>query len=162
VKGLDAFPKDERPPVAATHFSFQVMVGTGSAMALLAVVTLLGFWRKWQLFGSRRYLWTVVACGPLGMIALEAGWLMTEFGRQPWIVRGAMRTSQAVTPFPHLGAPFWTFTLVYLGLGVAVVYLLFRQLRHAQVTLEGPLTVGPVSLRSPDSLPGKGEADDAH
>lgn len=164
VKGLDAFPEDQRPPVAATHLSFQVMVGAGSAMALLAVVTLLGFWRKWQLLASRKYLSAVVLCGPLGMIALEAGWLVTEFGRQPWIVRGAMRTRDAVTPFPHLAAPFWTFSLVYLFLGVAVVFLLSRQLRHARIALDDPLTVGPVSLRSPDSLSGKpsAEAEDAH
>lgn len=166
VKGLDAFPPGDRPPVLATHLSFQVMVGAGSAMALLAVVTLLAWWRRWKLVESRRYLWAVVACGPLGMIALEAGWLVTEFGRQPWIVRGAMRTRDAVTPFPHLAAPFWTFTLVYLLLGVAVVYLLFRQLRHTHVAVGDPRTVGPLSLRGPAPLAGGpdslGGADDAH
>jgi cytochrome bd ubiquinol oxidase subunit I len=158
VKGLDAFPPDERPPVLATHLSFQVMVGAGSVMALLAVVTLFAWWRRWDVLRSRKYLWAVVACGPLGMIALEAGWLVTEFGRQPWIVRGFMRTKEAVTPFPHLAAPFWTFTLVYVLLGVAVVYLLFRQLRHARVAASDPRTVGPVSLRGPESLGGR----DAH
>jgi cytochrome bd ubiquinol oxidase subunit I len=152
VKGLDAFPPDERPPVMATHFAFQTMVGAGSAMALLAVVTLFLWWRKRDLAKMRRYLWAVVLCGPLGMIALEAGWLVTEFGRQPWIMRGAMKTRDAVTPFAYLGAPFWTFTVVYLLLGVAVIFLLFRQLRHTKVDLGSPLTVGPVSLRSPDSL----------
>ncbi|MEZ4299350.1 MAG: cytochrome ubiquinol oxidase subunit I [Polyangiaceae bacterium] len=151
VKGLDAFPPGDRPPVAATHFSFQVMVGTGSWMALLGAITLFGWWRKWRLFESRKYLWAVVATGPLGMIALEAGWLVTEFGRQPWIVRGAMRTKEAVTPFPHMAAPFWTFTIVYVLLGIAVVYLLFRQLRHAHVAVGDPRTVGPVSLRGPVS-----------
>jgi cytochrome d ubiquinol oxidase subunit I len=159
VKGLDAFPREDRPPVLATHLAFQVMVGTGSAMALLALVTLLSWWRRWDVFASRKYLWAVVLCGPLGMIALEAGWLVTEFGRQPWIVRGAMRTREAVTPFPHLAAPFWTFTLVYVLLGVAVVYLLFRQLRHAHVAVGDPRTVGPVSLRGPDSMEG---GQDAH
>ncbi len=61
---------------------------------------------------------------------MEAGWCVTEFGRQPWIVRGAMRTREAVTPFPHLAAPFFGFTLVYVFLGVSVVYLLYRQLTH--------------------------------
>lgn len=158
VKGLDAVPPEDRPPVLATHLSFQVMVGAGSVMALLALGTLLAWWRRWDVFGSRRYLWAVVACGPLGMIALEAGWLVTEFGRQPWIVRGAMRTREAVTPFPHLAAPFWTFTLVYLFLGVTVVYLLFRQLRHANVAVGDPRTVGPVSLRGPVSAGGGGDA----
>lgn len=167
VKGLDAFPPSSRPPVMATHLSFQVMVGAGSVMALLAVVTLLSWWRKWGLDRHRKYLWAVVLCGPLGMIALEAGWLVTEFGRQPWIVRGAMRTKDAVTPFPHLAAPFWTFTLLYVVLGVAVVYLLFRQLRHTKVAVGSELTVGPVSLPSPRSLPSggagaEGGGDDAH
>jgi cytochrome bd ubiquinol oxidase subunit I len=164
VKGLDAFPPEERPPVMATHFAFQVMIGAGSAMALLAALTLFLWWRKRDLVKMRRYLWAVVLCGPLGMIALEAGWLVTEFGRQPWIMRGAMKTRDAVTPFAYLGAPFWTFTLVYLLLGIAVVFLLFRQLRHTKVDLGSPLTVGPVSLRSPDSLSPslrKG-GDDAH
>jgi len=159
VKGLDAFPPENRPPVLATHLSFQVMVGAGSTMALLAVVTLYAWWRKRTLLASRKYLWAVVVCGPLGMIALEAGWLVTEFGRQPWIVRGAMRTRDAVTPFAHLAAPFWTFTLVYVFLGVAVVYLLFRQLRHAPVRVGAPLTVGPVSLRSPDSMAAESSED---
>ena len=55
---------------------------------------------------------------------MEAGWLVTELGRQPWVVRGAMRTAEAVTPFPYLAAPFWIFTVVYLFLAAAVVLLL--------------------------------------
>lgn len=158
VKGLDAFPPDERPPVAATHLSFQVMIWAGSAMMALAAFTLFAFWRRWDIFSSRRYLWAVIAAGPLGMIALEAGWLVTEFGRQPWIVRGMMRTRDAVTPFPHLAAPFWMFTLVYIFLGAAVVFLLFRQLRHAHVSTSDPRTVGPVSLRGPESKAGGSDA----
>jgi cytochrome d ubiquinol oxidase subunit I len=162
VKGLDAFPPEDRPPVLATHLAFQVMVGAGSAMALLAMVTLFSWWRKRDLAASRKYLWAVVLCGPLGMIALEAGWLVTELGRQPWIVRGVMRTRDAVTPFPHLAAPFWMFTLVYLFLGVMVVFLLFRQLRHAPVALGAAQTVGPVSLRGPDSLAASSEKEGDH
>jgi cytochrome bd-type quinol oxidase subunit 1 len=99
------------------------------------------------------------------MIALEAGWLVTELGRQPWIMHGAMKTAEAVTPFSYLAAPFWTFTIVYVLLGVAVVFLLFRQLRHTRVDLGSIQTVGPVSLRSPDSteLPSSREGGkDAH
>lgn len=127
VKGLKEFPRDEWPPVAKVHLAFQLMVGTGGAMALLAGVTLLLRWRRkawpegrWVLRG---WLW----CGPLGVVAMEAGWLVTEWGRQPWIVRGVMRTAEAVTPVRHLAAPFWMFTLVYLFLGAMVVFLLVRQ-----------------------------------
>jgi len=131
VKGLDAFPREDWPPVAKVHLAFDVMVGAGSAMALLAAVAALLAWRKRGLPDQRWFLRAVVASGPLGLVALEAGWCVTEFGRQPWIVHGALRTRDAVTPFPHLTAPFWMFTLVYLFLGVSVVFLLYRQLRAA-------------------------------
>jgi cytochrome d ubiquinol oxidase subunit I len=131
VKGLEAFPRDEWPPVMAVHYAFDVMVGAGSAMALLAVVTAFLAFRKRGLPDSRRWLWAVVLVSPLGLVALEAGWLVTELGRQPWIVEGAMRTKDAVTPFPHLAAPFWLFAFIYIFLGVTVVYLLFRGLRRA-------------------------------
>lgn len=131
VTGLDRIPRDEWPPVAASHYSFQVMVGAGSATALLSLVAAVLAWRRRGVPDPRWFLWAVVLASPLGIVAMEAGWLVTEFGRQPWIVRGAMRTSEAVTPFPYLAAPFWGFTLVYVFLGVVVVYLLFRQLRAA-------------------------------
>lgn len=145
IKGLNDFPRDEWPPVASTHYAFQIMVGAGSAMALLGVVAAFLAWRKKGLPDSRRFLWVVVASGPLGFIALESGWLVTELGRQPWIMHGVMRTRDAVTPFPHLLPPFWTFTVLYLFLGVAVVYLLFRQLRAA------PTEAGPPSLGGSDA-----------
>ena len=131
VQGLDAFPRDEWPPVARTHVAFDVMVGAGSAMALLAVVAAAIAWRRRALPDHPWFLRAAVASGPLGIIALEAGWCVTEFGRQPWIVRGALRTRDAVTPFPYLAAPFWAFTLLYVFLGVTVVFLLYRQLRLA-------------------------------
>jgi cytochrome d ubiquinol oxidase subunit I len=145
VKGLNDFPREDWPPVASTHYAFEVMVGTGSAMAGLAVVAAFLAWRKKGLPDARWFLWAVVASGPLGFIALEAGWLVTELGRQPWIMHGVMRTRDAVTPFPHLLPPFWTFTALYLFLGVAVVYLLFRQLRAA------PMEAAPPSLGGPDA-----------
>jgi len=127
VKGLNDFPRDEWPPVAKVHLAFQVMVLTGCAMALLAVVTLFLRWRRKAWPEDRRVLWGWLLCGPLGVVAMEAGWLVTEWGRQPWIIRGVMRTADAVTPVPNLAAPFWTFTLVYLFLGVMVTFLLVRQ-----------------------------------
>jgi cytochrome d ubiquinol oxidase subunit I len=72
-----------------------------------------------------------VVLGPLGFVSLEAGWLVTEWGRQPWIVRGLMRTAEAVTEFPYKAAPFWLFTMVYVFLAVAVVYLLAKQILAA-------------------------------
>ncbi|HEX8824947.1 MAG TPA: cytochrome ubiquinol oxidase subunit I [Archangium sp.] len=127
VKGLNEFPRDEWPPVAKVHVAFQFMVGTGSLMALLAGVTLFLRWRRKAWPEDRRVLWGWLLCGPLGVVAMEAGWLVTEWGRQPWIVRGLMRTADAVTPVPNLAVPFWTFSLVYLFLGMMVTFLLVRQ-----------------------------------
>ncbi|ATB36924.1 cytochrome BD ubiquinol oxidase subunit I [Cystobacter fuscus] len=127
VKGLEEFPRDEWPPVTKVHLAFQVMVGAGGAMALLALVTLVLRWRQGAWPDGRRMLGAWLVCGPLGAVAMEAGWLVTEWGRQPWILRGVMRTADAVTPVGPLAVPFWTFTLVYLFLGVMVVFLLVRQ-----------------------------------
>jgi cytochrome d ubiquinol oxidase subunit I len=127
VKGLKEFPREDWPPVAKVHLSFQLMVGAGSAMALLALVTLVLRWRRREWPASRWMMRAWLLASPLGVLAMEAGWLVTEWGRQPWIIKGVMRTAQAVTPVPHLAAPFWTFTLVYLFLGVVVAFLLTRQ-----------------------------------
>ena len=128
VKGLTDFPRDQWPPVLATHVSFQVMVASGTTLggvALLAVFLAL-VRRRWLL--SKPFLAALVATSPLGFIAMEAGWHVTELGRQPWIVRGYLRTGEGVTPFPHLYAPFWVFTIVYALLAVMVVVLLRRQI----------------------------------
>jgi cytochrome d ubiquinol oxidase subunit I len=127
VRGLKEFPREDWPPVAKVHLSFQLMVGAGSAMALLSLVTLVLRWRRREWPSGRRMLRAWLLASPLGLMALEAGWLVTEWGRQPWILHGVMRTAQAVTPVPHLAAPFWTFTLVYLFLGAMVAWLLVRQ-----------------------------------
>jgi cytochrome d ubiquinol oxidase subunit I len=137
VRGLNEFPRDEWPPVAKVHLSFQLMVGTGSLMALLALVTLAYRWRKKAWPEGRRMMWAWLLSGPLGVVAMEAGWLVTEWGRQPWIVRGVMRTAEAVTPVPHLAAPFWTFTAVYLFLGATVVFLMVRQVKGTLPGREG-------------------------
>jgi cytochrome d ubiquinol oxidase subunit I len=127
VKGLDSVPKSDRPPVPVVHVAFQVMVGCGS---VLTAVALLGGWLAWRRRGlpdQRWFLWLLVACGPLGLIALEAGWTVTEVGRQPWVVRGVLRTADAVTPMPGLVVPLVAFTGMYVFLGFIVLFLLRRQ-----------------------------------
>jgi cytochrome d ubiquinol oxidase subunit I len=131
VTGLDAFPRADWPPVLAVRSAFQVMVGAGSALALAALAIVAASIRRRRFPDGRRWLLAFVALGPLGFVSLEAGWLVTEWGRQPWIVRGLMRTADAVTSFPYKAAPFWLFTIVYLLLGVAVVYLLSKQIARA-------------------------------
>ncbi len=128
VKGLEAFPRDQWPNVLIVHIAFQIMVGMAG---LMMVVTLWAAWRWWRRRGtlpdSKWFLRAVVLAAPAGMIAIEAGWTVTEVGRQPWIIQGVMRTKDAVTPMPGLVVPFITFTLLYLFLAAIVVWLLLRQ-----------------------------------
>jgi cytochrome bd ubiquinol oxidase subunit I len=128
VVGLLDFPRDEWPPVRPLHLAFDVMVGVGSALAGVALLAVVLALRRRGLPETRWFLWLLVGSGPLGVLALEAGWLVTEWGRQPWVVRGVMRTAEAVTTFPYKAAPFWIFTLTYLFLAITVVYLLWRQI----------------------------------
>ncbi len=126
VKGLKDFPIDQRPPVAITHIAFQIMVACG--MAMMAVAALGGYLKlRGRDLAAPWFLRLLVLSAPLGLIALEAGWTVTEVGRQPWVIQGLMRTADAVTPMPHLIVPFTTFTLLYVVLGVTVVLLLTRK-----------------------------------
>jgi cytochrome d ubiquinol oxidase subunit I len=138
VKGLESVPRADRPPVAITHLAFQVMVGCGLLMLAVALLGAAIAWRTRRVPDAPGFLMLVVACGPLGFIALEAGWVVTEVGRQPWIVQGVMRTRDAVTPMPYLVVPFVTFTLLYFVLGLVVVAVLRRQVFASPRTPEVP------------------------
>lgn len=127
VKGLNEFPDADTPPVAVVHFAFQIMVGIGTLMMLVA------FWcgytycrtRAWP--RSRFFLWLIVSLGPLSILAMEAGWVVTEVGRQPWIVQGYMRTADAVTQAPGIWNVFIVTMTIYFIIGVGTVAIL-RQL----------------------------------
>ena len=127
VQGLSAFPRDEWPDPVPVHLAFQAMVAGGTAMALLSVAAAWLFWRKREDLFGRRFLIAVALCGPVGLLCVEAGWMVTEMGRQPWAIRGIMRTAEAVTPVGGLLLPFAFFSLLYLGLGAATVWLLRRE-----------------------------------
>ncbi|HSY81171.1 MAG TPA: cytochrome ubiquinol oxidase subunit I [Gemmatimonadaceae bacterium] len=128
VKGLDDFPENRWPPVVIVHLAFQVMVGLGTLLAGI------GLWAMWVLVRGRdfgkRLLVALSVGAPLGFICVEAGWTVTEVGRQPWIVAGILRTANAVTPMPGLIVPFLTFTVLYLFLGVIVTWLMYNQVLH--------------------------------
>jgi cytochrome d ubiquinol oxidase subunit I len=154
VPGVDSVPAEDRPPLGIVHLAFQIMVGCGSVMAMLA---LFGAFRWWQrkrgrgvaLPDDRRFLLAIMLASPLGFIALEAGWTVTEVGRQPWIVQGVLRTADAVTPMPGLGVTFALFTALYIGLAITVLFLLWRQILKTGVT---PAPLGltnelPIALR---------------
>jgi cytochrome d ubiquinol oxidase subunit I len=132
VKGLNDFPRDEWPPLAPVHFAFQIMIGCGMVLAAIGALHLLfSVVKKWKpLRLHRRFLWACVLAGPLGFIALEAGWIVTEVGRQPWIIYGIMRTAEAVTPMPGLVVPFLMFALVYLFLTGVVTWLMIRHIAN--------------------------------
>jgi cytochrome d ubiquinol oxidase subunit I len=164
VRGLKEFPRDERPPVLVTHLAFQVMVGCGMAMLLVALAGMAMWAKRRALPLDRRYLWALVACAPLGMLAMEAGWTVTEVGRQPWVVYGIMRTADAVTPMPGLVVPMVTILLVYVFLGFVVIALLRRQVFIAtrETTALPPSPVGAAAAEvAPDasaSVPPEREA----
>jgi cytochrome bd ubiquinol oxidase subunit I len=142
VKGLDTVPARDRPPVNVVRFSFQTMVGIGTLLALLGVVYAGARLRLRRLPRSRWFYRGVVAAGPLSLVALIAGWITTEVGRQPWIVYGVMRTEDAVTGAGGIPVGYATLALVYLGLAVAVAWLLRRLSRAPLDVAEEPPRAG--------------------
>jgi cytochrome d ubiquinol oxidase subunit I len=138
VKGLDSILPEDQPPVAITHYAFQVMVGFGMIMMLIAIVYLTGaiLQKKWR---NSKWLLRLFVCAiPTGFIAVEAGWTLTEVGRQPWILQDIMRTSEAVTPMPGIIYTFYLFTAVYFSLAFAVVFLLYRQIKMVRKIYDVP------------------------
>ncbi len=128
VKGLDSVPPEQRPNVLVTHLAFDTMVGCAGLLLLAALL----YWhfryhrRRSDNPEPREVLRALVAVSPLGFLALEAGWFVTEVGRQPWTIYGVMPTADAVTPVQQVAWTFLGFSLVYLVLGVALVVLLRR------------------------------------
>jgi cytochrome d ubiquinol oxidase subunit I len=133
VKGLDQIPEDEHPPVAIVHYAFQIMVGIGSFLMLISLIYLFMLLRKKPILERPWVLKLFVLAIPIGYIALEAGWVVTEVGRQPWIIYGVMRTKDAVTPMPGIAWSFYLFSLIYASLNIIVIFLLYRQIKMVPV-----------------------------
>src|SRR5215207_7622633 len=144
VIGLDSVPAADRPPVNVVRIAFQTMVGIGTGLALLGL-TFLAIWvRRRRLPRSRWFYRALVAAGPLSVVALIAGWVTTEVGRQPWVVYGHMRTEAAVTGASGIPVGYATLVLVYAGLLVAVAWIL-RRLARAELNVQpGPSGVAPL------------------
>jgi cytochrome bd ubiquinol oxidase subunit I len=138
VRGLDTFPKASRTPLPApVRLAFIGMVGIGTALVAL------GIWYWLRRRGGpapedRLTLMAVAAAGPAAFVANELGWLVSELGRQPWIVYGVFRTSSGITSAPGLGATFTAFTLLYVGLTALTVWSVRR---IAKRPVEGLLTL---------------------
>ena len=118
VRGLKDFPKEERPPVLLTSFAFKGMVGIGVILILLPII---GWVKRKKLLENPLYLKIMMFAIPLPYLAIQLGWIVTEFGRQPWIVYGLMKTSEAVSPVPthQVFISLGGFILVYSILGLA-------------------------------------------
>jgi cytochrome d ubiquinol oxidase subunit I len=126
VEGLDAVPPDDRPPVNVVRVAFQTMVGIGTALAALGAVFLLVRVRKRRLPESVWFYRGVALAGPASLVALIAGWIVTEVGRQPWIVYRVMRTRDAVTNAEGIPIGYATLAVVYLLVAFAVWWILRR------------------------------------
>jgi cytochrome bd ubiquinol oxidase subunit I len=147
VKGLKDFPRQDWPNVPIVHVAFQIMVALGTYLALVSL------WAGWaalrgrDITANRRLLRAIALGAPMGFIAVEAGWTVTEVGRQPWIIYGVLRTADAVTPMPGLIVPFLLFTLLYCFLGVIVAWLLYRQILRSPRSSEWSRVYSPGGLR---------------
>lgn len=135
IEGLDSVPAADRPPVNVERISFQLMVGIGTLLGGLGVAYVAVRLRRRRLPRSRWFYVGVLAAGPLALVALVAGWVTTEVGRQPWIVYGVMRTSEAVTHARGVPVGYATLAAVYVALAGAVAWVL---LRLSRVPLAAP------------------------
>jgi cytochrome d ubiquinol oxidase subunit I len=130
VVGLDSVPPDERPPVNVTHLSYNAMIGIGTGLLGLAAWLAWAWWRRRDIPRSVWFLRAVAVSGAAAVVALEAGWVATEVGRQPWIVYQVMRTSEAVSTAPGLRYGFYAVVAVYIVLTVLTVQVLRRLAHH--------------------------------
>jgi cytochrome d ubiquinol oxidase subunit I len=142
VQGLDAVPPWHRPPVNVVRVSFQTMVGIGTILAILGILTVVVRVRRGRLPDQRAYYMVVAAAGPLSVVALVAGWVTTEVGRQPWVVYGVMRTSDAVTGAGVIPVSYAGLWALYLAVGLGTVWIL-RRLARMPVETPAPPGTAP-------------------
>lgn len=145
VRGLDAVPRRDWPPVPVVHVAFQIMVGLGTYLALLGLWVAIDAGRRRDLAANRWLLRAVAIASPMGFVCIEAGWTVTEVGRQPWVIYGVMRTADSVTPMPGLIVPFLVISALYCFLGVVVVWLLYDLVMRSPITREGDGAMAPVA-----------------
>jgi cytochrome d ubiquinol oxidase subunit I len=127
VRGLDSFPPGTTPDPRPVHLAFDIMVLIGFALVALAGWFFIALWRRRAVPEGRLLLWAVGLSGFLSFVAIEAGWMVTEIGRQPWIIYGVVRTAAAITPAPGLVLSFVVSTIIYILLAAVCTGLLLRQ-----------------------------------
>ena len=140
VIGLEQFPRNDWPNVRVVHWAFDLMIGSGTVLFILSIAVGWFAWKQRGLPDGKWLLRALVAAGPLGFLAIEAGWVVTELGRQPWIIYGVMRTKEAVTPMSKIAIPFLVFTLIYVFLSVALLFLLRRQFMKTEAPVSELVT----------------------
>lgn len=142
ITGLDAYAPQDRPDPTFVHPSFDGMVGSGFFTLFIGgLFWLLAWRRKWAVPEHRLLLWGIVLSGPLSFIAIELGWMVTELGRQPWVIYGILRTQDAVTTAPGLAISFLVFSVVYVVLAITLTVLLLRLARSPLPTQKWPVLV---------------------
>jgi cytochrome d ubiquinol oxidase subunit I len=147
VKGIDEYPTDQRPPIDLTYYAYHVMLGLGTIfIAIMALAVLLLILRR--LYESRWLLWIVMLATPFPYIANEAGWTVTEVGRQPWIIYGLTRTMEGASPTVVSGETIFTiigFAGMYFVLGMLFLLLVLREIaigpEHKEAIAAGPEAV---------------------
>lgn len=139
VQGLDAFPPGTTPDPRLVHPFFALMVGSFFIMLVPALWFWFLRWRQGKTVPGRWALWAILLASPFGMIALESGWLVTEFGRQPWAVQGVMRVAEGATPRQDVDVVFFLFLALYIVLTLGLLKLLLRPWRGGEAvgTQEG-------------------------
>ncbi len=144
VRGLDSIPADQHPPVNITHLAFQSMIGIGTLLALAAVVFWIARWRGRDLLANRWWLRFAATAGVLAVVALEMGWIATEVGRQPWVVYGVMRTSEAASGDSGLWWLLGITVVVYAAMTAGAVTVLRSMARRWRAGHEDlPSPYGP-------------------
>jgi cytochrome bd ubiquinol oxidase subunit I len=149
VTGLATVPADQRPPINVVRFAFQTMVGIGTLLALLGVVYLVIWIRKRGLPSTRWFYRAVVLAGPAATVALIAGWVTTEVGRQPWVVYRVMPTADAVTGAGGIPVSYGVLVLTYVALAGAVAWVLRRLARAPLGQTDAEAPEPPPSPSSP-------------
>jgi cytochrome d ubiquinol oxidase subunit I len=156
VQGLNAVPVADQPPVTVLHLAFDLMVTIGFSLLGLGLWLLLAWWRRRDLPRHKLFLRLAVLAGFAASAALESGWVVTEVGRQPWVVYRLLRTADAVNPAPGLVAGLALVGATYVVLTVATIYVLRRMARSgraAEGAVSAPQEAPRTASRTDEAVP---------
>ncbi|TFB14162.1 cytochrome ubiquinol oxidase subunit I [Filobacillus milosensis] len=135
VTGLNEFPEDERPPLIV-HYFFDLMVSIGIFLTLISLFYWFGIGRGWKIVEKKFFNFLLVLSGPLAIVAIEMGWFYAEFGRQPWILRGFMKTPEGATSAAYVDTMLFLFVGLYAVLGTASAIVLTKMFKNNPVEKE--------------------------